>query len=77
MAMSEEAKAELAAAVKILKDDGVHVHKMLGKFGNADPAKDSLKKEEPKEGEPPPVKDKEDTPEPKKRHAWWGEASDD
>jgi hypothetical protein len=73
MAMSDEAKAELAAAVKILRDDGVHVHKTYAKYmstKDAPPTEET--KEEVTEGGPPPAKE-EPTKEPKKRGIWWGE----
>lgn len=73
MAMSDEAKAELAEAVRILKEDGIHIHKTYAAFQKTleqpptDPATDP-----PKDGDPPPPKP-DPTPTPKKKSLWWGE----
>lgn len=55
MDLSEEAKAEIAAAVKILRDDGVHIHKSYSAFMKSqEPPPEDPK---PHEGDPPPAKD--------------------
>jgi hypothetical protein len=55
--LSEEAKAEIAAAVRILRDDGVHIHKSYPAFAKAQADKDTADKNAPTDGKPPPVKD--------------------
>jgi len=78
MGLSEEAKAELAAAVKILREDGVHIHKTYAQFLKAQQSDtpETTDKEPtvntPVEGGPPPVKE-EPTDKPKKKSLWWGE----
>ena len=78
MELSDEAKAEIAAAVKILREDGVHIHKSYAAFqkslGDKPEGKPEGKPEDkPTEGEPPPVKE-EPTEKPKKKGLWWGDA---
>lgn len=63
MELTEEAKAELAEAVRILKEDGVHIHKSYAAFQKSLEPKPE---DPPKEGDPPPVKD-EPVPDPKPR----------
>ena len=53
--LSEEARAELREAVRILREDGVHIHRSYAAFQKTltePPAEDK-----PTEGEPPPVKE--------------------
>jgi hypothetical protein len=57
MELSAEAKAEIAAAIGILKSDGVHIHKTYPAFVKAQQDADSGKKDEPTDGKPPPKKD--------------------
>lgn len=87
--LSDEAKAEISAAVKILKEDGVHIHKTYKAFMDKVGTKDTLaektseeveketapKPEEKTEGTPPPMKDadNEESPKPGKRGLWWGD----
>ena len=81
MELSDEAKAEIAAAVKILREDGVHIHKSYGAFLKSQETKPEDKPEKPEdkpedkptEGEPPPPKP-EPTEKPKKKGLWWGDA---
>ena len=78
MELSDEAKAEIAAAVKILREDGVHIHKSYAAFqkslGDKPEDKPQDKPEDkPTEGEPPPPKP-EPTEKPKKKGLWWGDA---
>ena len=67
MEISEEGKAEIAAAVKILKEDGLHISKTYQKV-TAAPAKE----EESTEGKPPPAKKTEEKTAPVKPGLWWG-----
>lgn len=84
MDLTDEAKAEIQAAVKILRDDGVHIHKSYAAFQksqeeNKDKPEDKPDKsqdkpeDKPTEGEPPPPKP-EPTEKPKKKGLWWGDA---
>ena len=78
MELSDEAKAEIAAAVKILREDGVHIHKSYPAFLKSQEGKPEDKSEDkaedkPTEGEPPPPKP-EPTEKPKKKGLWWGDA---
>ena len=74
MELSDEAKAEIAAAVKILREDGVHIHKSYAAFQKSLGDKPEGKPEDkPTEGEPPPPKP-EPTEKPKKKGLWWGDA---
>jgi hypothetical protein len=76
MAMSDEAKAELAAAIKIAREDGLHVHKtyaqyMAKKDAPVDPPAPT-DPPAPKDGDPPPPKEGPTDP-PKKKGLWWGD----
>ena len=72
--LSEAAREQIAEAVKILRDDGVHVHKTYARFQaslgkpEGEPGDDG--NSEPGEGDPPPVKDVK--PEPKVEIGLWG-----
>lgn len=72
----EQIKAEIAAAVKILREDGVHLHKTYRKKYLAEPPEGGTPPEppqSPKEGDPPPLKGKGKENEPVKRKGiWWG-----
>jgi len=71
--LSDEARAELAEAVRILRDDGVHLHKTYRKKFLADPPGDP--QPEPGDGDPPPPKDPTADPpsKPRKRGVGlWG-----
>lgn len=62
--LSAEAKAEIAAAARILKSDGFHIHKTYPAFKAAQEKAEADAKNNPPapaEGQPPPVKE---TPEP-------------
>jgi len=80
MDLTDEAKAEIAAAIKILREDGVHIHKTYAQFQKT--LENPPKKEEteppapPKDGDPPPPKDGPTEP-PKKAGLWWGNRSHD
>jgi hypothetical protein len=54
--LSPEAKAEIRAAVEILRSDGVHIHKTYPAFLKAQ--QEAGKENETTDGKPPPVKDK-------------------
>lgn len=83
--LTDEAKAEIAAAIRILRDDGLHVHKTYARYmkeNGTPPAPDPAKtppadpKAKPSvEGGPPPVKDgpPPEPPKPGKRSIWWGD----
>ena len=81
MELSDEAKAEIAAAVKILRDDGVHIHKSYAAFQKSleetedkpEGKTEDKTEDKPTEGEPPPAKE-EPTQKPKKKGLWWGDA---
>lgn len=64
-------RAEIAAAVKILREDGLHVRKTIGDLLTAGkPAEPPAEEEtEPKEGDPPPKKEKPAATE--KKGIWW------
>ncbi|HEY6020410.1 MAG TPA: hypothetical protein VIY48_11015 [Candidatus Paceibacterota bacterium] len=63
--LTEEAKAELREAMRIAREDGIHIHRTYAAFlksqEQAPPADDK-----PTEGQPPPVKE-ETAPETKPR----------
>jgi hypothetical protein len=73
--LTEEAKEAIADAVRILREDGVHVHKTYQGFLKSlnEP------KEPPKDGDPPPPKDPPADPPtpPAKRGLWWGDRNSD
>lgn len=81
MDLTDEAKEEIKAAIKILREDGVHIHRSYAAFLKSQEGKPEEKPkdkpedkpEEPTEGAPPPVKD-EPTEKPKKKGLWWGDA---
>jgi hypothetical protein len=64
------AKAEITAAVEILKSDGLHIHKTYEQFMAG--KEQTPPKDEPTEGQPPPAKDNP-TPTPEKKSVWWGD----
>jgi hypothetical protein len=73
--LSEEGKAEIAAAVAILRSDGLHIHKTYAEFQKGlKPEGEGKPPEEETEGKPPPEKGKENDPEtpPAKKSLWWG-----
>lgn len=75
--LTDEAKAEIADAIRILREDGVHIHKSYAAFlksqeGKTDPPKNDPPKDPSTEGEPPPVKDQKTDP-PAKKGIWWGD----
>lgn len=74
--LSKAAQDEIAAAVRILREDGVHIHKTYAQFQESlknPPKVEEPPEDEPGEGDPPPKKDKKNEPEPPvKKSMWWG-----
>lgn len=68
----EQIKAEIAAAVEILRSDGMHIHKTYAEFQKSLTPETEPPKPEPKEGDPPPVKDDKTDVKPVKGGLWWG-----
>jgi hypothetical protein len=79
MELTDEAKAEIAAAIKILRDDGIHIHKTYAGFLKSQNDKPGDDKEpESVEGGPPPVKEtKNEPPKPEKMGLWWRDRTSD
>jgi hypothetical protein len=83
MAASDEApdwaKAEIADAIRILKEDGLHIHKTFAAFQatltNKGDGKstETTTEETETEGNPPPT-GAGNSP-PKRKGVWWGERS--
>jgi hypothetical protein len=85
--LTDAAKSEIAAAIAILKSDGIHIHKTYASFmkGQEEAKKDGSGSENPnpgnedpgngEEGQPPPKKE-EDADPPKKKGLWWGDRED-
>ena len=80
MDLTDEAKEEIKEAIRILKSDGLHIHKSYPAFLKSqeekpkDPPTDPTTEppiDPPTEGGPPPVKEK--TEKPEKRGLWWGD----
>jgi hypothetical protein len=67
--LSEAGKRELAEAVRILREDGVHIHKSYAAFQKGLQEQEPVK-EEAGEGDPPPAKEKKE--EPKVEYGLWG-----
>jgi hypothetical protein len=87
----EWAKNEVKEAIRILKEDGLHVHRTYDAFlaskkvEKGSEAGEKLSEtgeklsgeEEKTEGQPPPEKAKEEqTEKPKKKGMWWGDRSE-
>lgn len=68
------AKREIAEAVRILREDGLHIHKTYEQYmASKDQDKtDPEPTETDTEGQPPPAKDNPTDP-PAKKSLWWGE----
>lgn len=82
MDLTEEAKEEIRAAIRILREDGVHVHKTAERYLKSketevkpEPEVKPEVKPEETEGQPPPVKpEKPVETKPKKRGIGvWGD----
>lgn len=73
MELSDDAKQELAEVARILREDGVHIHKSYSAFLKSQTTKDEPTDSKPTEGGPPPPKeDKTDDAPPPKKSLWWG-----
>jgi hypothetical protein len=85
MALTDDAKAEIAAAIAIVRADRfeAHARSVMSKFTPPEPKvepKDELITTDPPEKVVPPEKKKEpvvDTPPPGRRSSYWGEILDD
>lgn len=67
------AKAEIAEAIRILKDDGLHIHKTYKSFMSSQTEDDDKTTEtQDTEGQPPPVTDTP-TETRKNKSFWWGD----
>lgn len=88
MKLSDAAKAEIAAAVKILREDGFHIARGREEYlksSRSEAEADSQKGKppedappgpdgpaEPKDGDPPPPNPEPNEP-PKRKSLWWGD----
>lgn len=75
MELSDEAKAEIKEAIRILKEDGVHIHKTYKAFMDSLNQGDPTADDKNTEGKPPPEKTPPEGDEgkpPKKAGLWWG-----
>ena len=80
--LSEAAKAEIAEAVRILREDGVHIHKSYAAFQKGlteqsvnDPPEEDVSSQppaDPGEGDPPPPKP-DGGKKPERKSIWWGD----
>lgn len=82
------AKKEIQEAIRILKEDGVHIHKSYKAFMDSQHVKTETETGEKlaeggealsgeTEGTPPPEKQEEKQQEkPKKKGVWWGDRSE-
>jgi hypothetical protein len=79
MELTDEARAEIKDAIRILREDGVHIHKTYPAFLKSQeetPPTDPPTDPTPTEGGPPPVKETK-TEKPEKQGLWWkGRTSD-
>ncbi len=83
MALTEDAKAEIAAAIRIVREDKFekYARTTIGSYKPKEeekPKEDGLEKPEDKEKAPaPPEKEKEkEEPKEKRRSSYWGEIED-
>lgn len=77
--LSEEARQEIAAAVKILKDDGYHIHRTYAKLLKTSEEETKTGDTEDTEGKPPPAKknqEKQDVKPPKRGLGLWNRTED-
>ena len=76
MDLTDEAKAEIKEAIRILKEDGVHIHKTYAAFQKSQEETKSSEETTTTEGGPPPLKETKTEP-PVKQGLWWkGRTSD-
>lgn len=67
-------KKEWDDVIRIMREDGIHIHKTYAAFQKTQQEADTeAAKEEATDGKPPPVKDQSVTEPPKKRGLWWGD----
>lgn len=64
-------RGEWREAMRIAKEDGIHIHKSYAAFQKSLEPKEGDEKP-PEDGEPPPKKEEENEP-PKKKSIWWGD----
>lgn len=71
-------KAEWADVIRIMKEDGLHIHKTYAAFMKSQekPKEGEENPQDDKEGSPPPKKEEENEP-PKKKGLWWGNSGDE
>ena len=80
------AKNEVKEAIRILKEDGMHIHRTYKAFMDSEAGKKVDKAAETGEklsgeesdttGQPPPEKPEEKQEKPKKKSLWWGDRSE-
>jgi hypothetical protein len=81
------AKKEVQEAIRILKEDGVHIHKTYKAFLDSQHTENEAATGEKlsetgeklsgdTEGSPPPEKQEEKQEKPKKKGMWWGDRSE-
>ena len=75
----EWAKREIGEAIRILREDGIHIHKTYAKFlkANTEPPKDDDNPPAPKDGDPPPPKEEPGEDSTKRPGLWWGARAHD
>jgi hypothetical protein len=75
----ETIRKEIADAVRILREDGVHIHRTYKRFQETltptDPPTDPPSPKDPPANptDPPPPKDPPANPPKKKKGIWWGD----
>lgn len=83
MALTEDAKAELAAAIAIVREDRFEKFVRSHTVKPVEKPKDPVLDDDEKGPNPPPPKDdpetdpKNDPDKPKSKSAWWGELMED
>jgi hypothetical protein len=87
--LTDDARAAIADAVRILRDDGVHIHRTYDRYLKSKVDKESatgdkladVSDPDKTKTDPPPPPPNNDPPngdvETKKRGLWWGDKSDD
>jgi hypothetical protein len=73
MELTDEAKAEIQSAIKILKEDGAHIHRTYAAFLKSQEPTDPPT--EPTEGGPPPKTEPKQENTQSKGGLWWGNRS--
>lgn len=84
----EWAKNEVKEAIRILKEDGLHIHKTYKAFMDSQHVTEGAEtgeklaetgeklSGEDTEGNPPPEKPEDKQEKPKKKGVWWGDRND-